>query len=93
MHLNYTTRYVICLMKFIYSLYRSLAKQLENPEITPNEMKVVGKRYSELTRLVSLIDEKRAMEGTLIEMKVLAEEEAIKSVLVAFNSTYCVQTY
>ena len=56
-------------------------------------MKVVGKRYSELTRLVSLIDEKRAIEGTLNEMKILAEEEASKLVLIAFNSTYCVQTY
>ena len=51
-------------------------------------MKVVGKRYRELSRLVSLIDEKHAIEGTLNEMIVLAEEEAIKSALIAFNSTY-----
>ena len=74
---DYRMTDLICIS---FRRYQELGNKLQQPDLSPQDLRVVGKVYSSLGRLVSLVDERQKYVTQILELIQLENEERMKLV-------------
>ena len=66
------------MLTFCDRKYQNLGLKLQQLDISPAELKTVGKAYSSLGRLISIVDEREQFINQFIDLKTMEIEETSK---------------
>jgi peptide chain release factor 1 len=70
--------YKLLLFPFLYRRHTALGIKLSSESLSPSDLKVLGKEYSELTQVVLLMDDKDKCIAEIKELEQLVAEESLK---------------